>query len=38
MSDGYILKPINRERLIQDLVRLGLIAPGSQPETAEPAP
>jgi len=38
MSDGYILKPINRERLIQDLVRLGLISPGSQPESAAPAP
>ena len=25
MGDGYILKPINREKLIQALVRLGLI-------------
>ncbi|MBZ5591787.1 MAG: response regulator [Acidobacteriia bacterium] len=38
MSDGYILKPINRERLIQDLVRLGLISPGAQPGTTAPAP
>jgi len=38
MSDGYILKPINRERLIQDLVRLGLISPESPPGTTAPAP
>jgi two-component system, chemotaxis family, chemotaxis protein CheY len=35
MGDGYILKPITRERLIQDLVRLGLIPPDSQPGTAQ---
>ena len=33
MGDGYVLKPINREKLIQILVRLGLIPPGSHPET-----
>jgi two-component system chemotaxis response regulator CheY len=37
MGDGYILKPITRERLIQDLVRLGLIPPDAQPKTTEPA-
>lgn len=34
MSDGYILKPVNRERLVQDLVRLGLISSG--PQTTAP--
>ena len=29
MGDGYILKPINRERLIRDIVNLGLIAPSA---------
>ena len=27
MGDGYIVKPINRERLIRDIVNLGLIPP-----------
>jgi two-component system chemotaxis response regulator CheY len=38
MGDGYILKPITRERLVQDLLRLGLITPDTQPDTAQPAP
>jgi len=29
MGDGYILKPINRDRLIRDIVNLGLIAPSA---------
>ena len=37
MGDGYILKPITRDRLIQDLLRLGLIPPDSPPEATEPA-
>jgi len=27
MGDGYIVKPISREKLVQNLVRLGLIPP-----------
>jgi two-component system chemotaxis response regulator CheY len=38
MGNGYILKPITRERLVKDLVRLGLIPPDAQPKTTEPAP
>jgi two-component system, chemotaxis family, chemotaxis protein CheY len=38
MSDGYILKPVSRDRLIQDLVRLGLIAPDPAPAATQPAP
>jgi two-component system, chemotaxis family, chemotaxis protein CheY len=37
-GDGYILKPITRERLVQNLVRLGLIPPDPQPDSAQPAP
>ena len=37
MGDGYILKPITRERLVQDLVRLGLIPPDAQPSSTPPA-
>jgi len=36
MGNGYILKPITRERLVQDLVRLGLIPPDTQPGKAQP--
>jgi hypothetical protein len=28
LDDGYILKPVERERLIQDLLSLGLIPSG----------
>ncbi|MBZ5591786.1 MAG: response regulator [Acidobacteriia bacterium] len=36
MGDGYILKPINRQRLIRDIVNLGLIAPPKEEtETVE---
>ena len=38
MGNGYLLKPITRERLVQDLVRLGLIPPDKQPGALEPAP
>lgn len=27
MGDGYIVKPVNREKLVENLVRLGLIPP-----------
>ena len=37
MGDGYFLKPITRERLVQDLVRLGLIPPDAQPSSTPPA-
>lgn len=38
MGNGYILKPITRERLVQDLLRLGLIPPDTQPGATQPAP
>ena len=31
-GDGYIVKPINREKLVENLVRLGLI-PAAEPRT-----
>jgi two-component system chemotaxis response regulator CheY len=30
MGDGYIVKPINREKLVENLVRLGLIPPAQE--------
>lgn len=34
MGDGYILKPINRERLIRTIAQLGLIPPDEAEQTA----
>lgn len=37
MGNGYLLKPVYRERLIRDLIRLGLIPYGEPPTPAPEA-